>query len=150
MEYLEEDRQRLPKGEKKLTTKSSIIHWAPYKDQRNPIPLSHSRQTLCQPQLPFLLPLVIWSWQSPVDSWIILDTFHPTVKDIHSFALIYFFIHPSVCWLTHPPAIHSRYNGNVPSIDLRVSRMKSLAVNLIAFSGDTPTNWGRRPLNYTK
>lgn len=49
-------------------------------------------------------------------------------------------------WLTHPPAIHSDKYGNFePSFGASLSRTKSLTVNLMAFSGATPINWGTRP-----
>ena len=47
---------------------------------------------------------------------------------------------------THPPAIHSFQRARLPSfLDLRRSLIVSLVVSLMAFSGDTPTNWGSRP-----
>ncbi len=44
-----------------------------------------------------------------------------------------------------PPATISDQSGIVPSDNVNLSRIKSLTVNLIAFSGATPTNWGIKP-----
>ena len=49
------------------------------------------------------------------------------------------------CLLTVPPAMTSFHNEIFPSFDLKRSLTVSLAVSLMAFSGDTPTNWGRSP-----
>jgi len=44
-----------------------------------------------------------------------------------------------------PPATISAQSGIVPSGNVNLSRRKSLTVNLIAFSGATPTNCGIKP-----